>query len=88
MKKYTQEELNQAIGEGVKDFSGCDLSGLIFSNANLSGVNLSEANLSGSYLFRANLSGSYLSEANLSETNLNGAIFALGWKIVKDDTVK
>lgn len=83
MKKYTQEELNQAIGEGVKDFSGCDLSGLIFSNANLSGVNLSEANLSGSYLFRANLSG-----ANLSETNLNGAIFALGWKIVKDDTVK
>lgn len=60
MKKYTQEELNQALKDGVKDFSGCDLSGL---------------DLSTSYLFKVNFFRAYCFETNFCESQLSQADF-------------
>ena len=84
MKKWTQDEINEAVRlhglwlvgneKGVMaDLSGADLSGANLSGANLSGADLSGANLSGANLSRANLSRANLSRANLSWADLSGA---------------
>ena len=70
MKRYTQEELDQAVKNGVKDFSGCDLSGLsfkdfvdeclvVFAEMDLSDSNLDKCNLNFEQTLLANLKGAY-----------------------------
>ena len=70
MKKYTQEELDQAVKNGVKDFSGCDLSGLsfkdfvdeglvVFAEMDLNDSNLDKCNLNFDQTLLANLKGAY-----------------------------
>ena len=70
MKKYTQEELDQAVKNGVKDFSGCDLSGLsfkdfvdeglvVFAEMDLNDSNLDGCNLNFEQTLLANLKGAY-----------------------------
>lgn len=56
IKKYTQEEFDQSVKDGIKDFSGCDLSGLSFKDfvdENL--VVFAEMNLNDAYLDKCNL---------------------------------
>ncbi len=70
MKKYTQEELDQAVKNGAKDFSGCDLSGLsfkdfvdeglvVFAEMDLNDSNLDGCNLNFDQTLLANLKGAY-----------------------------
>jgi len=56
IKKYTQEEFDQSVKDGIRDFSGCDLSGLSFKDfvdENL--VVFAEMNLNDAYLDKCNL---------------------------------
>ncbi|MBW4648213.1 MAG: pentapeptide repeat-containing protein [Kastovskya adunca ATA6-11-RM4] len=61
-------EILKKYAQGVRDFSGVNL-----TEENLSGVNLSGANLIRANLSVANLSGAHLSEANLTDAKLNVA---------------
>ena len=56
IKKYTQEEFDQSVRDGIRNFSGCDLSGLSFKDfvdENL--VVFAEMNLNDAYLDKCNL---------------------------------
>jgi len=78
------EEFLNKYSQGIRDFTGVNLTEANLSGINLSGANLSEANLSISNLSGANLSQvnltqaklnvARLSGANLTQANLSGAI--------------
>ena len=89
MKKYTQEEIHEAIrlhrlwlegsSEGVRadfidaDFINADFSNADFSNADFSNANLRDANLRGADLRGANLRGANLRDGRLGGADLRGA---------------
>ncbi len=67
--KWTAVTLCNAYRQGIRDFTGCDLSRLNLHNAKLSGANFYRAN------FReANLQGADLSDANLGHADLTNTI--------------
>jgi uncharacterized protein YjbI with pentapeptide repeats len=68
------EELKVRYQAGERDFSSCELSGVVLSGANLSDVILDGANLSYAILRGANLSHAQLRKANLDGADLYEAI--------------
>jgi len=67
IKKYTQygwDELKNAIKDGVRDFSNCDLFGANFEEANLENSTFKNSKLYWSNFIFANLSGADLSEGS------------------------
>ena len=67
--KWTAVNLCNAYRQGIRDFTGCDLSRLNLHNAKLSGANFYRANLR-----EANLQGADLSDANLGHADLTNTI--------------
>ena len=71
---FTDDNQNQDnITDGCRNFSRAYLSGADLIKANISGANLVNVNLSGANLSGADLSGADLSGAELSDANLSGA---------------
>lgn len=68
--KLTQEEVNEMLQDGEKDFQNYDLSGLDFSNRDLR-----ECNFSGSDISLANFTGAILDNATMESVIIHMANF-------------
>jgi uncharacterized protein YjbI with pentapeptide repeats len=76
MKKYTQEELDQALAGGIKSFEECDLSGLDFSGKDLGRcLFLKYPNLKNTNFKKSNLKNVSFHNANLEHSDFQGAEF-------------
>ena len=73
MQKLTQDQLNEMLNSGCKDFSNMDLSGLNLTRADLRVADLTDANLTRSDLTDADLYLAQLTDANLTRADLTGA---------------
>lgn len=79
IKKYTQEEFDQSVKDGIRDFSGCDLSGLSFKDfvdENL--VVFAEMNLNDAYLDKCNLDFDQTLLANLKGAYTDSIVYYWG----------
>jgi uncharacterized protein YjbI with pentapeptide repeats len=83
MKKYTQEELDQELKNGVRDFSRAsygsknfntkDLKGANFAHSKLMNANFAGADLTGANFEYADLYGANFIACNLTNANFKGA---------------